>query len=261
MPDAWNPDQYHRFRDHRSAPFQDLLALVQQIPGGRAVDLGCGSGELTSLMAEETGAADVTGVDSSTAMLARAAAHERDGLTFTEGDLASWGIPVHPVDLVLANAALQWVPDHAEVLRRWTDALAPDGQVAVQVPTNADHLSHQVAAAIATEEPFRSAFAGSPPPDPVAANVLTPEAYAQLLHDLGYSQQHVRLQVYGMVLESSDDIVEWVKGTTLTRFERTLPADRYEDFVEVYRERLRSELGDPRPYFYAFKRILFWGRR
>ena len=260
MTDAWSPDQYHRFRAQRSVPFRDLLALIQPIPGGRAVDLGCGTGELTETLAGHTGAVDVLGVDSSASMLAKAAEQERPGLRFVAGDLASWGDPADPDHLIVANAALQWSPDHPGVLQRWTDALAPGGQVAVQVPTNADHASHRVAAAVASEEPFVSMFDGAPPPDPVADNVLAPGAYAELLHRLGYTDQHVRLQVYGMELASSDDVVEWVKGTTLTRFKQALPADRYEAFVDTYRTRLRDELADSRPYFYAFKRILFWGR-
>ncbi len=131
----------------------------------------------------------------------------------------------------------------------------------MQVPTNADHAAHRVATAIASEEPFRSMFDGPPPRDPVADNVLTPGAYSELLHRLGYVDQHVRLQVYGMELASSDDVVEWVKGTTLTRFKHMLSADRYEAFVDAYRTRLRDELGDAQPYFYAFKRVLLWGRR
>ncbi len=114
---------------------------------------------------------------------------------------------------------------------------------------------------MAAEEPFRSAFDGPPPPDPVAANVLAPETYSQLLHQLGYAEQHVRLQIYAMTLGSSDDVVEWVKGTTLTRFEKALEPECYEAFVASYRNRLRAELGDPRPYHYPFKRILFWARR
>lgn len=262
MSDAWNPDQYHRFRDQRSAPFYDLLALVEPIPGRRAVDLGCGSGELTAVLAEQIGADDVVGIDTSAAMLAEARSHEREGLRFVEADIATWGDPADPVDLVFANAALQWVPGHAGVLRRWTEAIVPGGQLAVQVPTNADHPVHQVAAAVAAEEPFRSAFPnGTPPPDPVGANVLEPEEYATLLHELGYRDQHVRLQVYGMELASTDDVVEWAKGTNLTRFQKELPADAYDEFLDVYRDRLRAELGDRQPYFYAFKRILLRARR
>jgi len=130
--DAWNPTQYHRFADQRSAAFHDLLDLIQPIPGGRAVDLGCGSGELTVLLAHRTSAAEVIGLDSSPAMLAEAATHERVGLHFAEGDLALWGDRQPAVDLVVANASLQWVPDHQSVLQRWTASLAAGGQLGLR---------------------------------------------------------------------------------------------------------------------------------
>ena len=260
MSDAWRPDQYHRFREQRRAPFFDLLALVRPVPGGRVVDLGCGSGELTAILAERVGAADTLGVDRSPAMLAEARAHERAGLRFEEGDLAAWGDPDRPVDLILANAALQWVPDHEVVLDRWTSALGTGGQLAVQVPANSDHPSHRISAQLATEEPFLAALGGEAPADPVL-DVLAPEGYAELLHRLGFVEQHVRLQVYGHVLASTTEVVEWVKGTSLTRFERLMPSELFEAFVEQYRRRLVAELGRHEPYFYAFKRILFWGQR
>ena len=106
-------------------------------------------------------------------------------------------------DLVLANASLHWVPDHAAVLARWAAALAPGGQLAVQVPANADHPSHLVAAEVAATEPFVSAMGGPPPPDPVAVNVLRPEQYATLLYDLGVTPTVVRLQVYGARADST----------------------------------------------------------
>ena len=142
------------------------------------------------------------GIDNSPAMLADATPRARPGLTFELGDIGRWtSDPVH--DLVIANASLQWVPDHAEVLARWAAGLAPGGQLAVQVPTNADHPSHWLAAEVATSERFASDFPDGAPADPVAANVLRPEAYAELLHDLGFERQHVRLQVYGHVLPST----------------------------------------------------------
>jgi trans-aconitate 2-methyltransferase len=161
---------------------------------------------------------------------------------------------------VFSNAALQWVPDHAAVLARWTGSLRPGGQVAVQVPANADHASHLVATKVAAEEPFASALGGTPPPDVVAVNVLAPERYADVLHRLGFVEQHVRLQVYGHQLAATSDVVEWVKGTSLTRFQRQMAPDLYEQFVDRYRERLLDELGDHSPFFYPFKRILLWGR-
>jgi len=241
---TWDPQQYNRFAAEREQPFWDLAALLLPADAPEVVDLGCGDGRLTRALHERVGATRTTGIDSSPAMLA--AAEDGDGVTFVEGDLATWTAGDAAVDVVFANASLQWVGDHESVLERWRGSLAPGGQLAVQVPSNADHPSHTVLADLAPDVP-----------DPVAANVLAPERYAEVLHGLGFAEQHVRLQVYGHVLESSADVVEWVKGTSLTRL-----GERGRDpaFVDEYRTRLLAVIGDRSPYFYAFKRILMWAR-
>jgi trans-aconitate 2-methyltransferase len=237
-------------------------------PVGRFVDLGCGSGELTALAVDRLGATDAVGIDSSPAMLDEAAAHAGPGLRFEPGDIAEFGsgrpsdLADGPYAIVLSNAALQWVGDHPTVLARWASTLAPGGQLAVQVPANVDHPAHSLVADVAQEAPFLDAFDGEPPPDPVRG-VLAPQAYAELLHDLGFAEQHVRLQVYPHVLGSTADVVQWVRGTTLTRIRKSLPpgSDLYDRFVERYTQRLLATVGDHQPYFYAFKRILLWARR
>jgi trans-aconitate 2-methyltransferase len=249
--DAWDPVQYERFAAERRQPFEDLLRLVEPAPGGRAVDLGCGSGELTVEMHRSTGAAHTIGVDSSPAMLA--GAPQVDGVTFAVDDLRTWASD-EPLDVVFANASLQWCADHEQLLARLAGILAPGGQLAVQVPCNHDHPSHTVSAAVAAE------LIDEPPPDPVAANVLAPARYAEVLHELGATQQHVRMQVYGHVLDSTAAIVEWTKGTSLTRFRDVLDDATFDELVRRYRDRLVAELGDRRPCFYAFKRILFWAK-
>ncbi len=261
--DAWDPRQYERFAAERSHPFYDLVALMQPLgnAGGRLVDLGCGQGNLTAELPALLGAAEVLGVDNSPAMLADSAAFASAAVRFAEGDIATWWDPGR-WDVVFANAALQWVPDHRAVLARWSDLLRPGGQLAVQVPANSDHQSHVLIGELAAEEPFASGFAGgSPPIDPVATNVMRPEHYAALLDELGFTDQSVRLQVYGHHLASAAEVVEWTRGTSLTRIKRTLPTDLYDAFVVEYRRRLIAALGAAEPYFYPFKRILFWGRR
>jgi trans-aconitate 2-methyltransferase len=114
--------------------------------------------------------------------------------------------------------------------------------------------------AIAGEPPFAAVFAEDPPPDP-ATRVLAPEAYAELLDELGFGEQHVRLQVYVHHLPSSEDVLEWVKGTHLTYFRARLDDELYDLYVERYRRRLLDEIGETQPYLYTFKRILMWGRR
>lgn len=259
----WNPEQYAKFESMRSRPFWDLAALIDQTtPISTMVDLGCGSGELTAALSARIEAQTTIGIDASPAMLERAAASASDHVTFEAGDIAEW--TGTDVDLIVANASLQWVPDHLSVLERWVGSLRRGGQIAVQVPANADHPSHTCSAAVAHLEPFLSAFAhtgdGTPPPDPVAANVLLPEQYSELLHDLGIGDPHVRLQVYPQVMPSSAHVVEWTAGTSLTRFFKRLPTELHEPFVDAYRAALLAVIGDHEPYFYAFKRILMYGR-
>ena len=260
MTDAWDPRQYDRFKAERSAPFFDLAALVEPPPpGARVADLGCGTGELTASLLGRWQPSELIGLDSSPAMLAQAAAVAGGPLRFVEGDLADPRLE-GPFDVLLSNAALQWVPDHAAVLARWTARLAPGGQVAVQVPANVDHPAHVAADEVAHEPPFFDALDGDVPPDTVH-HVCRPEAYAGLLDALGFGRQHVRLQVYGHQLASTADVVEWTKGTSLTRFRARMEPALFEAFLERYRQRVHEVLGDHRPYFYAFRRILLWGRR
>ncbi|MFN7132221.1 MAG: methyltransferase domain-containing protein [Myxococcales bacterium] len=258
MADTWSPAQYERFRSERSQPFFDLLALVQPAAGMRVLDLGCGTGELTRALHERLAASATLGIDNSEAMLARARPHEGGGLSFALHDIAAFTAGAEATwDLVFSNAALQWLPDQPAVLASVARLVAPGGQLAIQVPANHDHPSHALAHAVAAESPYREALGGHRRATPV----LAPEAYATLLHRLGFQPQHVRLQVYGHLLPSRADVVEWVKGTLLTDYAARLPPDLYARFLETYRERLLGALDDERPYFYPFKRILLWGRR
>lgn len=260
-PPDWDPAQYRQFAAERSQPFHDLLDKLGDAPVGRAVDLGCGPGELTALAAQRLAAGSMTGIDNSPAMLATAAAFASARVTFESGDIATWTSDAD-YDLVLAAASLQWVPDHRDVLARWVAALAPGGRLAVQVPANAHAPTHVVAARVAADEPHRSAFGPpGPPPDPVAANVLAPDEYARILYDLGCAEIDVDLHVYPHVLASTRHAVEWVKGTSLTRFRSAMSTADYDAFLDDYERALLDEMGDAEPCFFPFNRILFVARR
>jgi trans-aconitate 2-methyltransferase len=249
--DTWDPDQYKRFQVERDQPFLDLLDLVEPVDAPTVADLGCGDGRLTATAHRRHAATTTLGIDSSASMLAEAP--RVDGLRFDLDDISTWAAP-RSYDVIIANASLQWVPDHAAVLARWIGSLAGGGQLAVQVPSNADHRSHTLVAEVAEEVGIDA------PPDPVAANVLTPVAYAELLDGLGAYRQSVRLQVYAHRLASTPEVVEWVKGTTLNRVRQVTDEPTYARFVDCYRERLVAALGDQAPYTYLFKRIVLWAR-
>jgi trans-aconitate 2-methyltransferase len=257
----WDPAQYERFKAERSRPFFDLLALVRPRPGMRVVDLGCGTGELTSELHVRLGARETVGIDSSETMLAAAAergevAKSAAGQTlrFERGRIEEWE-PAEPVDLVFSNAALHWVEGHEGLFARMKRALAPGGQLAVQMPANDDHPSHVAAGDVAREAPFREALGGFVR----RSSNLAPEEYAALLHRLGFGEMDVRMQVYGHRLASREDVIEWVKGTLLTDYAKRMSGEMFARFLERYREVLFARVGEERPFFYTYKRVLVWG--
>jgi trans-aconitate 2-methyltransferase len=245
---SWDPAQYERFKAERRQPFDDLLALVEPRPRMRVVDLGCGTGELTRELHAHLGAEETLGIDNSETMLLKSCSFGGEMLRFECGDIEGF-VTDRPFDLIFSNAALHWVNDHPSLFRRLAGFLAPHGQLAVQMPANETHASHRVAAEVAGE------FGIVPRVSPI----LQPDEYASLLHDLGFARQNVRLQIYGHLLPSSADVVEWVKGTLLTDYERQLDAARFAEFVDRYRERLLREIGEHAPYFYTYRRVLLWG--
>ena len=258
--DAWNPTQYDKFRREREQPFFDLLALVQPAPDMRVVDLGCGTGKLTRLLHARLQARETVGVDRSARMLesvqAEAAIDEPAGLRFQVGTIEAF-TGRDEYDLILSNAAFHWVEDHEALIMRVAAALRPGGQLAFQVPAMHGATSHTIAEDLTVVEPFRGAFGGWRRPQPV----LTPDAYARLLDRAGLTDQTVRLAVYPHLLESAENVVEWMKGTLLTEYERRLTPALFVEFVAEYRARLLATLEDARPFFFPFNRILCWGQR
>jgi len=253
---TWNPAQYGRFADERSQPFFDLLSMAQPIPGGRAIDLGCGTGELTRVMHERVQARTTIGLDNSETMLEKSAAFMTRGLSFRLGTILRFA-PRTPVDLLFSNAAIQWVPDHAGLFPRLAAGVAAGGQLAIQMPANFDYPSHVIAGEVARDEPFAAAMGGYVRED----YVRTPEWYAETLDRLGFEQLHVRMQVYVHHLSSRDEVIEWVKGSLLTDYQRRMPAELWPEYLARYRARLLPALSDEQPFVYPFKRILMWGRK
>jgi trans-aconitate 2-methyltransferase len=255
--DAWNPAQYDRFKAERMLPFYELMRLVKPREGMDAIDLGCGTGEQTSLLQEKLPRSKMLGIDTSAAMLLEAHARTREGLYFRQQDIASirsW----KPFALVFSNAALHWVPDHEKLFVKMLGELRPGAQVAIQVPRNEAHPSHRIAQAVMKDPAFAGPLAGFEHKN----HSLPLERYAELLWAFGFREQTCFEKIYGHELASTGEVVEWVKGTTLTGVFKRLPDDAArEAFVAAYEKRLLAEVGEHAPYFFAFRRLLFWGRR
>lgn len=254
--DTWNPDQYAKFQREREQPFADLIALVRAAPHLRVIDLGCGTGTLTKRLHRVLNARETVGLDRSERMLDVARREPLANVRFEVGaieDVAG----ENEYDVIVSNAAFHWVEDHEALLRRLFAALTPGGQLAFQLPAMHESLSHSLPDQLATTDRFRAAFHGWTRPQPV----LAPEQYSRTLFRVGFDAPKVQLTIYPHVLPSRADVVEWMKGSLLTEYEKRLSADDFRAFTEAYRENLLPRLPDERPFFFPFKRIFCWARK
>jgi trans-aconitate 2-methyltransferase len=232
----WDADQYLRFAGERGRPFFDLLAQVPPGDYRRILDLGCGPGHLTGVLAERWPNATVLGVDSSPAMLAGAAAVAVPGrLSFVPGDIATWR-PDGPVDLIVSNAALQWVPGHDRLLPTLAGLLNPGGTLAVQVPSYFQTPAHHLIDEVSRSDPWRPTLAGVG----LQPGAVQPvDWYAERLLELGLTV-NAWDTTYLHVLTGPDPVLEWLKGSALRPLlEKLAPADQA-DFLRQLGVRFRA---------------------
>lgn len=223
----WNDAQYLLFADERTRAATELLARVPLADPPLVVDLGCGPGNSTQLLARRWPHARVEGVDSSPTMLARARA-DLPGVRFVEADIAQYE-PEHPPAVLFANAVMQWVPGHEAVLARLLGALADGGALAMQVPRNVDEPSHRLMREL--PGPWEAAIASVPPRPAVSA----PERYYDLLAGAGAAVD-VWQTTYEHVMADPAAIVEWVKGTGLRPYLDAVPPPMRPDYLAAYTE-------------------------
>jgi trans-aconitate 2-methyltransferase len=227
---TWDPNQYLKFADHRLRPAIDLLSRVRADEPGAVYDLGCGAGNVTKLLAERWPQARVTGVDSSMAMLekARAAAPR---IAFLHAELAAWRA-AEPAGIVYSNAAFHWLEDHAALFPRLMAQLAPGGTLAIQMPRNHRAASHAAMIAAAEAGPWKAKLASV---QGIRA-VHDPDAYYRILAPLA-----ARLDIweceYLQVLEGTNPVVEWTKGTALRPYLDALDDAARKGFLAAYAER------------------------
>jgi trans-aconitate 2-methyltransferase len=236
-PDAtWDPVTYLRFAGERARPFVDLLAHVRHESPAVVVDLGCGEGALTASLARRWPDARVTGIDSSPEMLAAAAAHAVPGrVAFAPGDVRDWRSE-EPVDVLVTNAVLHWVPGHDDLLRRWAADLAPGGELAVQVPGNFRAPTHALLRDLCAAPQWADRVAAvAPRPDAV----LEPERYLDLLTEAGL-EADVWETTYLHVLRGPDPVLGWVSGTALRPVLAALDEKEAAELTAAYAEALRT---------------------
>jgi len=228
----WNASQYLRFEDERTRPSRDLLAQVPLARARFVVDLGCGPGNSTELLAERFPDAEVCGLDSSPEMLRQARAR-LPRCTFTLADLATWTPPA-PANLLFGNAVFQWVPDHPGVLRRLLEALPQGGVLAVQMPDNI----REPALALMREVASCGPWAGNAALDEaMRGDLASPGSYYDLLKPL-CARIDIWHTIYNHVMDGPQGVVEWFKGSALRPFLSALDAGMGDDFLAAYLARI-----------------------
>lgn len=233
---VWDPQQYEKFSDERSRPFRELVGRIDHPAARRVVDLGCGTGALTAELAVRWPGAVVEGIDSSAEMIGRASERAIPGrLSFEQGDLREWR-PEEPVDVLVSNATLQWVPGHLDLLGELVSCLAEGGVLAFQVPGNFEELSHRLLAELRASEPWRSKLAGQ---GERSAAVHSPAEYLERLTSLGL-RADVWETTYMQVLHGRDAVLEWMKGTALRPTLSALEPEDAAAFLNQLAERLAA---------------------
>lgn len=237
---TWDPQQYLQFEGQRLRPAIDLLARVPLASPRRIVDLGCGTGNVTRLLAQRWPDAQIVGVDNSAAMLecARAAATDLPRVSFVAAELDAWSAAA-PVDLVYSNAALHWLPDHATLIAHVAAMVGSTGVLAVQIPDNFSAPSHATTAALALSPRWRAKLALL-----VRATPTAPAAdyYAWLAPlftriDIWTTEY---LQVLAPNAAGEHPVAAWTKGTWLGPFLAALDGAEQIEFLAAYEQELAT---------------------
>jgi trans-aconitate 2-methyltransferase len=254
----WDPQKYVEFSDYRSVPFFDLTSRIGGPEPRLVVDLGCGPGHLTASLARRWPGARVVGVDSSAGMVRKARqVQDEPNLEFAEGDIAGWTPPAG-LDVLVSNAALQWVPGHLELIRSWLRQLKSGAWLAVQVPDNFQAPSHALMRGLAGSPRWSGRLEGVLRHDNAVGSVRD---YLELLLEGGCTAE-AWTTVYEHVLHGEDPVLEWVRGAALRPVLDALAGDEAREFEAEYARMLR-EAYPATPYgtVYSFRRIFAVGHK
>lgn len=228
---TWDPALYARFAAPRLRPALDLLAQIPLDAPARITDLGCGSGQITQIMAERWPMAQVVGVDQSPHMLDLA---PQGRCRWICSDMALWRADP-PQDLIFSNAALHWLDEHERLFGALAGQVAVGGVMAVQMPRNHQAPSHQLILETAAQGPWADRLRPVLRPCPVGG----PEEYYRILAPL-CRQVEIWETSYLHVLEGDNPVLDWTRGSTLRPLLAALPEDMAKDFLAAYGDRLKA---------------------
>jgi trans-aconitate 2-methyltransferase len=224
---SWSPEQYGKFADPRLRPFHDLVSRIPVTDPASVVDLGCGPGNATRTLTDRWPHASIVGIDGDPRMVEAARALAGRRLSFALGDIRTWR-PDEPVDVIVSNAALHWLPDHVDLMPRWLDGLRPGGVLAFQMPLPADRRGATALAAVLSAPRWAGRFDGVTTPGGLSSGdspVRDAAEYADILSRLGCAVDGWET-TYMHVLPGDDPVLEWFAGSGLRPYtDRLDPTD------------------------------------
>ncbi|KAF2506955.1 methyltransferase domain-containing protein [Flavobacterium zhairuonense] len=252
----WNPEIYNKFKDIRFKPFVDLMELIKPIESGKAIDLGCGTGEQSIFLAEKFKQIDFLGVDSSSEMLAKSKKYVTDNLHFEQSTNEGIANSDKKWDLVFSNAALQWSDNHEELFPKLINSINSGGQFAIQMPVQNENMLNKILHQLVVEEPFKDYLKGWKRNSPV----LSMDQYAQIMFDGKLEDIQVIQKVYPIIAQNHDELYDFISGSALIPYMELFNEDQKKLFTSIYKERIANNF--PKlPAIYAFKRIFLYGTK
>lgn len=252
----WNPEIYNQFKNIRYKPFFDLSDLIKDEKSMKAIDLGCGTGEQTAILAEKFPEAVFIGIDSSTEMLEQSKSLENERLHFRQATTEEILESDENWDLIFSNAALQWSDNHHELFPKLISKLNCNGQLAIQMPYQPGNILNQILSEMSGEEPFKTQLNRWNRP----SSVLTIDEYVQILFENGLENLNIFQKVYPIIAEDHETLFNFISGSALIPYLERLSEDEQKNFKTEFKRRIQKNF--PKlPAVYSFKRILMYGRK
>lgn len=250
----WNPRTYNQFKEIRYQPFFDLAGLISSENLKSCVDIGCGTGEQTAILAEKFETANFLGIDSSEEMLGESKRFERPNLQFELATLDEFVQSASKWDLIFSNAALQWSDHHAELFPKLIAKLHSGGQFAVQMPFQRGNVLNNILLEIVSEKPFVDLLKGFVRNTPV----LCLDDYSKLLFENGLKNLAISLKVYPILARSEADLYDFISGSALIPYMERLDGEGQKLMKTTFLRRIQAHFVSF-PAIYPFKRLLLYG--
>ena len=251
--DEWDPKQYLKFRNERTRPSIDLVSRIGIENPESIIDIGCGPGNSTRILRSKWPNSKIVGVDNSAEMISRAKKDFPGGRWILTD--ASRLEENRAYNIIFSNAALQWIPNHKQLMQKLMKLVKPEGVLAVQLPANNRSVLHTSLMAVAQEAKWKEYVTGC---DSLLTYHEAEFYYNVLIPFSGVIDMWET--TYYHVLGSHVDMIEWYKSTGMKPFLQRLPCDAYRrEFEKAILEKCRKmypiqKNGD---VLYPFRRLFF----